>query len=341
MDLEALCTELQRQGRLDWVRPNGSVHRADANETTAFARQLEYIMTEVQAAEGIDLSARRLFPTIVIPDWSDSHTHRQIVRVGKAKLVGSNYRANEVPQVELYGKEFNFPVRSMIAGYNYSVDDVRRAVVTGINVDVEKGKAARRAIAELEETIAFSGDTTHGVQGLFSSTVSLTSVTQVSSYDWDHASNTPDGMLADVNALLMATWSATRGQDVADTLCLGTKAYGLCSVTYQSATYKNDTVLNFLLKSCPWLKAIEHVPWLDDIGGSSKERIFVYKRDPSCVRQVIAQEFQQTQPDLTNWNWQVGCRAKTGGIEVRKPKSIAYMDGVINAAGLTGGNLIA
>ncbi len=341
MDLEQIVRDLQRRGYLDTQLPNGSIRRADANETLAFARQLEFIMTEVQVAETIEMRARELFPTIVIPDWADTHTHTQIQRIGKAVIASTNTKSNEVPQVELFGKQYQGPVRSLLSGYNYSIDDVRRSVVTGINVDTEKALGARKAINELEESLCYTGDEDSGILGIFSTAVGATSVTQVSTYDWDHASNTAQGMLADVNALLMATYSATRGKHTADTLCLGTKAFGIAMSTYNSPTFTTDTVASFLLRAQPWLKSIEHVPWLDDLGGSNKERQFVYRKDPQCLRMVIAQEFEQTAPQQRGWNIFIDCREKFGGIEVRHPKSIAYMDGLINAAGLTGGSTLS
>jgi hypothetical protein len=252
---------------------------------------------------------------------------------GKAKI--GHLDANDIPTVSIVGKEFPAPVRNIMMGYKYNLDDMRKAIKMGLQLDAEKGMAVRRAINETEESVAFSGDATYLLPGLFTAPNILV-VSKPSAGTWD-AANTPDEIIADINALFGATFDATRGQDVADTLVVGTKGYKILAQKYQASAFKDDTIMSFLLRTNVFCKRIEHSAWLDDLGASAKERIFVYKKNPSNVALVIPLEFEQLAPQLQGFTFHVPCRSKIGGLMVRKPKSVAYMDGVIVAAGLTGG----
>lgn len=329
MDLELVAREVARRGHI----------KEDAGETIAFARSLEHVMTEVQTAENITLRARELFPVSPeVPAVMESYTNRQVARVGKAKLGGSNMKVNDMPTAELYGKEYNAPVRTIYMAYEYSIDEFARSAYTKINVDTEKGLAVRRAMSELEESVAFSGDSDHGLVGILGATgVAATSKVGVT---WDNAAITPEIILNDIHNMFAYTFTSTRGLHVADTLAVGTAAYGILARTYQSATFKDTTLIDFILKSSPWCKAIVHTPYLDDLGTSAKELQLVYKRDPAVVKMVVPMDFQQFAPELSGTSVRVGCRQKTGGIMVRHPKAVTFMQGTINAAGLTGGSTL-
>lgn len=326
IDLEKAMYHAAREGRID------------ANETLAFAREFEHIMSDVQMAEGIDLVARRIFPVIgEVPPEDESFTYRQAQAVGKAKI--GSLRANDIPTVSLAGKEFAAVVKNVMMGYVYDVDELRKANKLGMSVDSMKGLACRRAIAETEEGVVFQGDTETGLVGIFGAT-GILNPARAGAHTWDDVAVVPADIIADVDALYNATWDATRGKDAGDTLVVGTIGWRQLNAVYQSPTFKDDTVMSFLLRTKPWLKSIEHAAWLDDIGASSKERTLLFKKDPSAIGVVTPLEFEQQAPQLSGWTFHVACRSKIGGVMVRKPRSVAYFDGAVAATGLTGGNVI-
>jgi hypothetical protein len=323
------------------MRNAASEGRIDANETVGFARQFEHIMVEVQMAEGVTLKARQLFPVITeVSPEDDTYTYRQFAAVGKAKI--GNLDANDIPTVSTFGKEFPAPVKNITMGYTYTIDDLRKAARQGaLPLDAEKGLAVRRAINEAEEEIAFKGDTNYLLPGLFSAGSGIIPATKVSSVSWDNNAVTPEEMCLDLDALFGTTFAATVGADVADTLVLGTKGYLAITQKRQSPTFRDDTVMAYYLRTSPFCKRIEHAAYLDDAGATGKERIFVYKKNPSNVALIVPVEFEQLAPQPKGFVFHVACRSKIGGLMIRKPKSIAYMDGCINATSSLLGNVIS
>ncbi len=54
----------------------------------------------------------------------------------------------------------------------------------------------------------------------------------------------------------------------------------------------------------------------------------VYKKDPKILSLVIAQPFTQLPPQPIRMAWEVMTYLRTGAVQVRFPKAVAYIDGV-------------
>ena len=66
---------------------------------------------------------------------------------------------------------------------------------------------------------------------------------------------------------------------------------------------------------------------LNKAGASSLGRIMAYERTPEVLSLVISQEFEQFAPQTKNLAFMVPCHMRTGAVQVRYPKAVAYMDG--------------
>src|SRR6185437_1507332 len=138
--------------------------KLDADESIFFVRQLTYIKSKTYDVEYPELRARQLIPvSMEAGEGAQSIVYHQFDMLGTAKII-SNY-AKDLPRVDVKAKEFTANVRSLGASYGYSLQDIRSAKMAGVPLEQRKANAAKRAILQTEDAIAFSGDTDNGLGG--------------------------------------------------------------------------------------------------------------------------------------------------------------------------------
>lgn len=299
--------------------------RMDAGETVVFARELETIIAELFEVERIEAQALSIFKPIggISPD-SEYFTYRQIERFGKARYISS--WSTDFPTAEVKGREFPAPIRTIGMAYEYSIFDIRRASQGIISLDKEKSLACRTGIDELLEDTIFSGSAEHGIKGLFSASSNITSFAQPGALKWDNPLCPAEQIYDDISAIINATFVDTVGKRAADTLLCGTKTYSILTSRRDSPTFKDQTVMQALLKSNAFLKKIIHWPRLDNAGAGGKDRLLAFFNDPSVIGHVTPEPFQQVPAQQQGLAFKVHCFARTGGIMVRHPKGARYMD---------------
>lgn len=311
--------------------------RLDANETAAFARELEFIFAEVYRREFPDLVGRSLIPAKTgVPSGAESHTYTEVVEYGKAGII-HNYAKN-FPSTEVQGFQNAQVIRSLGDSYNYSIQDLRAAALTKIHMPTEKADNARTALEQLLDSLILSGDSTTGLVGLNSASLvanfnSVTKGTQTTGTHWQTAS--AKEILADVLALFQSIPNATLNKHNANTLVLDGASYNLVAFSMVQAIdgtgaavgFSGQTILQFLMANVPGLTSV--IPWfrLNAAGASGHSRIFAMDRNPSVIYQVIPQDFEQMPPQPVNMSFLVNCHMRWGGVVSPYPKAIAYMDG--------------
>lgn len=340
MSGRAARRQAQRQERMDLspyleqvLMQMGMRHRFDAGEVATFTRQLEFIYTQTYDVLYPDLKARQLIPVDMgVDPGAELVTYRQFDQLGEAKV--SDDQASDGPNAEIVGQEFKTPVRSIVASYRYSLQDLRRASMANLNLDGRKAEAARDFILRKMESLACIGDgITNGITGLSNipGSQAVTITTKTTANDWPSANAgagaTPAQVLADVNKMQQAIFVNTKGIWMPDTLVLGTGGYAYLGLTPQSPTFTNQTILQYILSQSPWLKSIEYWPRLDTAGSGSHERMVMYKKDPRVLCQIIPQDFEQLPPQARAYSFVVNCHARYGGVQCRYPLATAYMDG--------------
>ena len=151
----------------DFDRVNNSGILQDAGESAFFVRELEYIK-----AKSYDTKQRTLKATMLIPVSSEadpgaeSITYRRYTQVGTAAIV-SDYAQNS-PRADIYGAEYTSKVYTISNSFGYSRQEIRRSRLTGKNLEVRKANAAKRGYDEEVNSIAWSGDTAHNINGFIS-----------------------------------------------------------------------------------------------------------------------------------------------------------------------------
>jgi hypothetical protein len=306
---------------------NSGDERQDANETLFFARQLEYIYAQTYDIQYPELKARKLIPVDgSVPTGAETFTYRSFDKRGIAKMI-SDY-ADDLPDVTLLGQEFNGKCKSMGVAYSYSIQDIRRAQMVNRPLESDLAEAARYQMELKIDEIAAFGDKATGLPG-FLNNANVPLVTVITG-SWDsYPTTTAVQILADLNKLANAPFNTTNEIEKPDTLVLDTTMFSLLSTTPMSASFPNESILDYFVKHSPFIKQVESWYRLGkaDANGT-KPRAMVYTRDPRKLGLVISQEFEQFPPQPKSLGFKTPCHARTGGMKWTYPLSAAYMDGI-------------
>lgn len=301
----------------------GGSERKDANESALFARQLEHVYSKTYDIKYPEFKARLFIPLdSSVPTGAETYTYRQFDEVGMAKLI-ANY-ADDLPDVTVFGKEFTGYCRGLGTAYSYSIQDVRRAAMAGMPLEMTLAQVARRVTEAKIDKLAAFGDSDAQLKG-FLNHANVPLVTPITG-TWSGA--TADQIVADLDKLVNSIVTGSKGIHVPDTLLLDLGSFTLLN-SKQRSTASDKTILAWYLENNAFIKNIDHWYLLATANAAlNGPRIVCYQRSPENLGLVIPQEFEQFPPQAKNLAFRVPCHARCGGVKVTYPLAIAYMDGV-------------
>jgi hypothetical protein len=303
----------------------------DAVGTAALARELESIQRDVTMTVYPDLLARTYVPQL--PDvqrGAEHHTWRRMDLKGMAKLVGND--TTDLPDVDVDVKESFTPLRSYGNKYGYTVEELdafelARSRGSNIQLDTARADAAHMLIdRKLDQVIAI-GDPLVGGDYPIVGMCNHPDVTIFTPITGNWLTATAPQILADVNKLVMAVINQSFSVTPPDTILMPIDRHALLS-TMPLGANNDKTVMDFILKNNPWIKAIEPWWYLSTAGASGGPRVVAYKRSVEVVGHATPILFEALPPQPKNLKFDVPCRGKTGGSIVRFPLGMAYMDGI-------------
>ena len=300
----------------------------DSNESVFLQRQLDFIKTQTYDIKYAELKARKLIPVSSEADpGAERIFYRQYDQTGLAKVI-ANY-GDDLPRADVKGKEFFATVKTLGASYAYNLQEMRAAVYGNVPLEQRRANAARRSIAQLENSLALFGDTASGIQG-FVNAANITSVTipadgTGASKLW--STKTPDLILRDMNLVANTVASVSLGVEMPDTVLLPLSQYNYIASTARSAN-SDTTILNYFLQNNPYIKQVEWVNELLTAGASSTARIMAYRRSPEVLTMEVPSDFEQLELQIVNLEYKVPCIERFAGVLVYYPLAIAFGDGV-------------
>lgn len=305
-----------------------TVRKLDANEQAFFFRQIEHIQVKQREVQHKPLRAAEFIPVnMEAPAGTDKITYRFYDVVGLAKFI-SDY-ATDVPDVDAYGTETSVNVKSIGVGYKYSIKEIRRAAQGGVPLDQRRASAAKRAINEKLDTVAWLGDTKQGINGLlkYPGILSYTLLADGTGSSKLWSTKTPDQIVRDIAGLLTAVNVATNSVEECDTLIMTRTAYNYLSFT-RMGSGSDKTILTYVRENFPMLTKISWVNELVGIGAGSTDRIMAYKRDPDKLDFQLPVPFESFDPEKKGMVYKVMCHAETAGVIVYYPLSVVFADGL-------------
>lgn len=302
--------------------------RLDADEQVFFDNQLALVKSRTYDVEHKALKALSLLPVSTEQDPGATNIiWRSYDKVGMAKII-ADY-ANDFPRADIAGVEHSSPVKDIGVSYGYSVKEIRRAQKAGVALDAKRAEAARRAIDEKQDSIAWKGDAKAKLPGFWNAEgiTEYVAANNAGGTSKAWANKTADEIVADFAGLVSAGPESTNGIEQPDTVILPLSLY----LKLQNTPYgsnRDKTVLGFIRENFPQITRIDWVADLATAGAGGASRVVAYARDPLKVEVQIPQRFEQMPPQLTGMVYDIPCLQSTGGTIVYYPMSVVFCDGL-------------
>lgn len=331
--------------------------RTDAGQPMAFARQLEYIFSEVFRAEFPEYKGTSLFEVNTEVDAGAlSFTRRMISRVGGAQVINPGL-ARDLPNIDVEGSEIQQPIITIGASYQFSVFNEASASKERIAIEAEKARATREAIEQLEDNIWAVGYPNGGVPGVVNAPgVRRVAQASIAQGTWQAQIAAVNGvapttgapypaaqlafnLATDINTAIATIYSQSLGKHNATHCALPTNLMSFLKFVPQSPAINTKSILQFLQEQT----GLIFVDWvqlnnagtlagstlnLDGTGGAQNTRVFVWEDNRDVMRLVQAQPFVQLAPQPTSLVWEIPCYSRVGGAMSVRPLGAVYIDGL-------------
>lgn len=251
--------------------------------------------------------------------FAASVTHFSQDSVGKAKFV--NGKGDDVPLVNILRQKFEQGVNMAGIGYSFSLEEIGAAQALGQNLSSDGAEAARMAYEQLVDEVAFVGDTTLGIQGLYNMT-GVTSAAAGATF----AASTPQGILTIINTALSGIMTSTIGVELADTIVLPLAEYARIATT-QLAAESDVTVLDFVRRANVYTTQTGQ-PLMIVADRRLTTQMVVYRRDPQVLKMHMPMPLRFIAPQAVNLEVKVLGMFRFAPVNIRRPGAVRYITGV-------------
>lgn len=311
---------------------------ADAQEALGFlVSQTSYIEPIVYRTRYASIQYPELVPIDEsAPEWAKSVTYFSADAVGKADWF--NHLSKDIPLADVDRSKHEVGIEMAAIGYRYTLEELGHAMmIPGSNLSTDKANAARRAAEEMVDRVALWGETRKGYTGLLNADDDVTVVTAAdgagaAGTDW--ATKTVDEIVTDVNDAITGIYVGTNQVEMADTILLpisemirlGTRRIPDSTVSLGQFLAANNAYTFVTGRQL----MIRGVRGLETAGENGTGRMVVYRRDPEAVKMHIPMRHRflpvwQTGPLV----FDVPGIMRLGGVEIRLPGSVRYIDGIV------------
>lgn len=232
----------------------------DADGAIFFARELEHIKAQALDTKYAELPYRRvLVVSNEAGEGADFITQTVFDQTGIAKIIGAY--SKDLPRADVGGKEFGVPVRESGISFAFTIMEIAKAQRAGKPLQARKLQAAIRATEQLQNDVAFFGDATYGLIGLF--THPNIPETAAPSGVW--ASATPDQILDDLFNATDDIFTDSFMIEKPKKLYMDPANYKLIARTPRSATATSDkSILEYFVEKSMFIGSVEDVEPLNE-----------------------------------------------------------------------------
>lgn len=265
--------------------------------------------------------------------WTKSITYFSLDQTGRADWL--HHTASDVPLADLVREKFETGVEMAGIGYRYTLEELAQAMRMGINLTPEKAQAARRASEEFIDDVAIRGAADKGWEGLINNSTVTTVLAPASGNNNESAwsEKSAEQVSTDFNGALSGIYTSTLTVEMADTVLLPIEAVN--SLAMRQLPNTTMSLLQWLKENNVYTQitgnplTIRGVRGLERAGAGDTGRMVVYRRDPAVLKLHMPMPHQF----LEVWRrgaivYDVPGIFRLGGLEIRRPQSIRYVDGI-------------
>ena len=303
------------QASIGFVRSQTTVVEAEVNRTV-------YPQIQYPQLVPVDTGGNPFTQTV---------TYVSADQYGKADWINGN--ADDIPMAGTVRAQHKTAVYTAAIGYGWGWEEVNYAQMAGVNLPAEDAMAARRAYEEMVDRVALQGDASKGFTGLFNSP-GVTVAAPTSGAAWTAGTATPTTILRDINDSLQLIHTATNTAVTADTLLLPFARFNRLATT----TFGNEganTLLDMVMRTNVYTATtgqpllVRGIRGLDTAGNAGATRMIAYRRSPDVLKMHIPMphRFLPVYQDGP-LHFVVPGVFRLGGLDVRRPKEMLYVDGI-------------
>ena len=311
--------------------PNSMFTRDSKQAQLGFA---ESQTSHVEAAVNAALHPEIQYPALIPVDTSASEFARSVTyyssdMYGKARWVNGN--SNDIPVAGTELAQHEKMVYMAGIGYRWGFEELGQAMMLGKNLPNDDAMAARRAYEEMVDRIALYGDEDKNFEGITNN--SEVPLEAAVNGDWNVSTTTADDIIEDINAGLLGVGTATAYTSMANTLLIAPeKMERLGSVRIEGT---DKTAYEYVLRNNVYTMStnqaltVRTVRGLNTAGAAGVSRMIAYRRDPLVLKLHIPMphRFLPVYQDGA-LNMLVPGVFRLGGVDIRRPKEVRYIDGI-------------
>ncbi|MBG6242982.1 MAG: DUF2184 domain-containing protein [Candidatus Symbiopectobacterium sp. Dall1.0] len=324
--------EVELTSAIENIQKSEQVTLSDS-DAVFFQRQLEYIeqqsydilYPELEAREcfGVDNSGGPGVTTL---------TYRSYDHVGKAQVI--NARATDLPKSNISGKEESITVKSVGTAYDFDIDEVNAAAVTGMPLEGRKANAATHGYEQYINSAVWYGDKLGGFVGFFGNKdITRASVAKGASgkTEWEH--KTPGEVLADLNNATGAMYDSTLKIMRPSEVWLSVAKWNYIRSTPRSEN-SDKTILQYFVENNEFIRGADAIKPLNAVKGygdkGSECMIVVCKEvrghKTMRIREPLPLEWMPVQ--LHGLTYEIPGRGRFAGLQVMYPAAISINSGI-------------
>ena len=250
--------------------------------------------------------------------------------------------ANDFPIVDTDRQKYDVRVENLGIGYRFNHFEVHTAMLLGRNLAADDAIIARRVAEEKIDSIALYGEEKQGWDGLLNSSALMPSVAPVEGSNQYWVDKSGPAIAKDINDALSGIHVDSLQVELADTILLPVAMRDLIATKqFQSGT--DTSVLAWVMANNVYTAqtgrplTIRTVRGLEVAGaansGSSlaarNGRMIAYSRDPQILKLHMPMPLMFFPPQQQFLTYIVMGVFRLGGLEIRRPGGIRYVDGIM------------
>lgn len=285
------------------------------NPGAAFARQLEFVHSEILREEHPVPTALQMFPTgSGIPLGARTHTVRRINQTGEADW----YRGDGTPvgRVSYARDEVSFPVRTLVTSFDTDVFQMQSMAYANVNDVAERLRSARDLLELKLGEYLWSGDNRVDFYGI-NNFPYLPRRVAATAFD---GTATPADVIAELNNAASYAYEASKQVFFADSIAMSPRVHRYLSTT-QFSTASDTTILEYFIRTNPRIQSarVMEAHELENLGGVvGTDGIFFFRAGKEFVANETAGGIQVLPPQFSGFRQQTFLYLQTGGVVMRK-----------------------
>jgi hypothetical protein len=295
--------------------------------------QTAYIEPQVIEIKYPDIQYPQLIPVDTSAnEWAKSVTYYSVDKTGKAGWFHARAKDIHVADVDRAKHEVGIEMADI--GYRYDLEELGQAMmIPNTNLSADRAIASRRAYEEFVDNAALRGADEKDMSGLLDYPGITTVLASNDSGDTTWDTKDIDLMMDDINNALSGIYISTLQVEMADTLLL--PIAGLTALGNRRIPNTDKSVMSYIKENNVYTQItgqqllIRAVRGLETAGQNGSGRMIAYRRDP----QVLKMHIPMTHRFLPVWQtgplvFDVPGIFRIGGLEIRRPGSVRYVDGI-------------